>query len=415
MPFSAGPNIAARPNLVFEYDTGDVQNSYRGKPTTNFYTNGQFANGAGIPQEQGSNPTNTIIFFPNNPGNSQYVLQQNGNYTEYQIDLTSQLVSNTTYVMSGWYAQSSDYNGSPTMFHARAFSASGNHNATGTGLGTILTTRTVGNTTWSYCYQTITTPSDYSNYFNWYVGYGQPSHNGYRYYTNLQMELGSFPSQFVDGTRSATQGLLDVSGQGNLINLSNVSFTNTAFPQMYFDGTDDLITLGSINQYFAPQVGGVSTETVFLITPGASGNDGPLFENYRYNVWYVYGSDLINFYTRTGPPTYPSYAFAVSMQSSIACRAKGLYNHLVSVYETISGGTGKVSLYINGQAAGTSTGLEMGNYPLFDPMIGQSYHGGYGTFRLNGQVPITRVYNRALSAQEVLRNYNQLKGRFNLI
>lgn len=392
MPYSAGPNIAARPNLVFEYDLGDVQNSYRGKPTTNFYTNGQFANGAGIPQEQGSNPTNTIIFFPNNPGNSQYVLQQNGNFTEYQIDLTSQLVSNTTYVMSGWYAQSPDYNGTPTMFHARAFSASGNHNATGTGLGTILTTRTVGNTTWSYCYQTITTPSDYNNYFNWYVGYGQPSHNGYRYYTNLQMELGSFPSQFVDGTRSATQGLLDVSGYNRSMNLSNVSFTNVAFPQMTFDGTDDFLNVssnfGTFGQYTIEHVS--FYQTVNRMPIASIG--GPLFYQYGDNSWYYTHGGVSGEYYYNGNNW--------NGQGPISG-----WGHWTIVYDGA-----KVSIYRQGQLTGTqntsgtadfTNGLRIGNYTV-------------GSYPWNGQIAIVRFYSNALSAQEVRRNYNQLKGRFNL-
>ena len=47
------------------------------------------------------------------------------------------------------------------------------------------------------------------------------------------------------------------------------------------------------------------------------------------------------------------------------------------------------------------------------PLISTYTTGGGGEF-LNGSVPIARVYNSALSAQQVLQNYNQLKSRFNL-
>lgn len=36
------------------------------------------------------------------------------------------------------------------------------------------------------------------------------------------------------------------------------------------------------------------------------------------------------------------------------------------------------------------------------------------TFPLNGNIALTQIYNRALSAQEVLQNYNTTKGRFGL-
>jgi hypothetical protein len=236
--------------------------------------------------------------------------------------------------------------------------------------------------------------------------------NGYILYRNPQVVWLNYTVPFVQGTRSTTQGLLDISGNNNTITLANMTYgANNA---LSFDGTDDYIDLGNINGYFASGVTGVSTEAVFRITPGASGNDGPIFDNYRYNLWYGYSNDTINFYTRTGPPDTPGYQFAVSVSSTSSCRAKGLYNHVVGVYETIGAGTGRVTIYINGQAAGTATGTMMGSYPLTAARVGQSTHGGFGTYRLNGQVPVTKVYSTALSAQQVLQNYNSYKTRFNI-
>jgi len=57
-----------------------------------------------------------------------------------------------------------------------------------------------------------------------------------------QLEAKSHATQFVDGTRSVTQGLIDRTGN-TTIDLSNVSFDSNA--QMTFDGTDDYVTLGS--------------------------------------------------------------------------------------------------------------------------------------------------------------------------
>jgi hypothetical protein len=393
MAVEAGYSKIATSGSVFIYDTGDTINSYLGKPTTNFYTNGQFANGQGIPQEGGSNPTNTVIYFPNNPGNSDYVLQQNGNYTEYQINLTTQLVSNTTYVMSGWYAQSSDYNGQQTMFHARAFSASGNNVATGTGLGTVLATRVIGGITWSYCYQTITTPSDYSADFNWYLGYGSPTSNGYRYYTNIQMEQGTFPSQFVNGTRSNTGALLDLSGIGSSINVANVSFTQTAFPSMTFDGTDDVIDIstnfGTLSQYTFEHVSYKGTDSRMPIAYRTNTS----FYQYGDNSWaYTHGGVWGEFY-----------------YNGSNYNGQGPINgwgHWVITYD----GT-KVSVYRRGQLTGTqnTTGTAdwSGGFKI-------GYWAGGGAYAWNGQIAVVKMYNRALSASEVLSNYNHYKTRFNI-
>lgn len=405
---SVGPNIL-RNQLVFYYDVNNTK-SFVGKPATNFYTNGDFTNGSGIPQEAGSNPTNQIVIYPN-PGNSQYVLRQTGNYTEYQINLTNQLVSNTTYVLSGWYAESNDYDGSSTMFHCRAFSSSGAHIALGNGIGTIIKTVNVGGLNWKYCYTTITTPSDYNNDFNWYLGYGQPSCNGYRYYTNIQMEIGTYPTTFVDGTRSATQSLLDMTKR-TTIDLSSASFDANSYPIL--DGTDDRINLGNLSDYFPSGVPAVTVEQVFKITSGASGPDGPLFENYRFNLWYNYSNDTVAIYTRSGPPDTPGYQFTVGGSSTITCLPKGNFNHVIGVYETISSTDGRVTLYVNGEFAGQYTDTKMGAYPIYDTWIGQSYHGGYGTYKLNGRVDITKLYTRVLTSNEVKQNYNAIKLRFNL-
>lgn len=154
----------------------------------NFLTNNSFQNGNGIPQCNTSEnqPTNDIIVLEN-PGDSPYVLRQTGANTEYQLTIGSEMLPNTTYVMSGWYSKSNDYIGGDTMFHARTHSYSGNHIATEGGLFNIIDSHVIGGLRWYYCYHTITTPSDYS-YFNWYVGWGTTNSAGYRYYTKLSIK-----------------------------------------------------------------------------------------------------------------------------------------------------------------------------------------------------------------------------------
>lgn len=397
MGIAGGPNLN-QDGLVFLYDVFDQDNSYKGKPTTNYFTNGHFSGGTGIPQEGGSNATNTIIQL-SNPGNSPYVLQQNGNYTEYQINLGAELAPSTTYVMSGWYAESLNFNGITTMMHARAFSNSGAHNATSDGLGTILYTRQLGGLMWKYCYQTITTPSDYSNNFNWYVGYGSPSHTGYRYYTNLQMELGSTPSQFVNGTRSATQGLLDVAGT-NQIDISNVTFD--VYAQILFDGTNDSMIVSNNN---ALKNNNTSIELVikYLNTPNGDiiqfGVGSGTYAQYYYRAYS--GNSYWNWYpvgTGYGDITIPNTALPINE-----------YNHVVMTGDS----AGYVQFYINGVAQSGAVRTANANPPTWTPAdltIGGFSWDGYSS----SIIPSVKIYNRVLSAQEVLQNYNAIKSRFGL-
>jgi hypothetical protein len=41
------------------------------------------------------------------------------------------------------------------------------------------------------------------------------------------------------------------------------------------------------------------------------------------------------------------------------------------------------------------------------------YTGGTG-YEMNGYLPVVKIYNRALTAGEVIDNYNHYKTRFNL-
>jgi hypothetical protein len=228
---------------------------------------------------------------------------------------------------------------------------------------------------------------------------------------NIQIEHKPHATPFTISSRSATNSLKDLTGN-QTIDLNTVSFNSSG--ALVFDGTDDRIDLGSLSDYFVPGVAAITVESVFKITPGASGNPGPLFENYRFNVWYQYSNDKIYFGVRTGSPETAGYQMAVEMESTIACSAKDNFNYVVAVYETTGPTQGRLKLYLNGQFAGQADGLKIGSYPLYPTWIGQSYHGGYGTFKLNGQVTLTKMYTRALQQSEVENNYRNLKGRFNL-
>ena len=170
-------------------------------PYVNFLGNECFTLGAGIPQciPSENNPTNVIIQLPN-PGDTIFCLQQYGYYTEYQINLYTELVANATYIMSGWYSKSPDHNGGDTMFHARAHSSSGNHIATDPGLFNILETKVVDGLTWYYCNAQINTPSDYNNLFLWFVGWGTSNTVGSRYYTKLAVKRRIIHSTELSGS-----------------------------------------------------------------------------------------------------------------------------------------------------------------------------------------------------------------------
>jgi len=401
----SGPEIITN-SLVLAYDQGNTDKSWKGKPATNFITNGHFSGGNGVTQESGSNATNEVIVF-RNPGNSEYVLRQTGTvaFTEYQINLTTQLVASTTYVLSGWYAESPDYSSADgsRMFHSRAYSTSGASVTLGIGIGTVLETRIVNGITWKYCYATITTPADYNNVFEWYLGYGGSAYTGYRYYTNLQVEVGTLPSRFVNGTRSNTQAILDLTGQ-NTITASSLTYNSNG--SFSFNGTSDYIDTN--NKFTFAKSSQFSAEVWLKILdhsdrPAAAAGilgKGHYYDN-GWDIW-LYNNNAIYFET-SGDPTRQGLIYLETPVLTLST-----WYHYVATYNN-----GAKSVYLNGTLVGTQTYTGPGDFSnTNNVLIGRRFNDSSRSLR--GEISLAKIYNRALSAAEVLQNFNAHRGRFGL-
>jgi hypothetical protein len=403
--------------LVFYTDIDNSKKSYLGRPTTNFITNGDFAGGlnAGTGGSGGDNPLNEIVRFVN-PGNSEYCLRSTavgGNaFTEYQMDLTTQLVANTTYVMSCWYYFSPDWNGTSAVFHSRAFSASGANIATGSDAGTTIETKVINGATWRRAYQTITTPSDYSNSFNWYLGYPSSNTTGYRYFTNVQMEQGTYPSPFVKGTRSSTTAINDLT-QNNTITATSLTYANNASTSFSFNGPNYIdasvtpFSLYNLNVWLYNN----------YIIPGNDSAIGGIVTSYQspinFNRQTTQGINLGGW---TGSATNESVH--IWSNSSTASGFNGMthirdqipigwhnfqFNWNGSTYDIWVDGIKRTTFAAN---FGHAT-LHPVNAIRIGGDVAQSYY-------FVGQIPSVSMYNKQLSDTEVLQNFNALKGRYGL-
>ena len=405
-----GPALNEK-NLVFGFDTGRNPSSgfdhrvrgrryFKGKNTVNFFPDGHFPDGTDMSTEGDSNPTNTIVELKN-PGDSKYVLRQtmgNAN-TEYQIRLTTQLSASTTYTLSGWYAESNDYSGASRMFHCRAYSTGGSHRSLGTGIYNVIATKIVGGLTWKYCYANITTPSDYSNNFYWFVGYSSSTYSGARYYTNLKMEQGSYPTPYHAGTRSSTNSLIDLT-KTSTIDVSNVSFDSTGLPT--FDGTDDKLTLTGFNQPSDPN--NFSVEAIVNLSAHNSNTNigSVIVNNYSsLNGWIFFlngPSSTLGLRHHNGTTTAYNVVYGTGIN----------LNQWYHIAGTDDGTT--VRLYINGEQVQSGSSSSATNYSG-QPLIGQFPGNNAVT---TGKIPVVKIYDRALTDREIKANYNQYKNRFNL-
>jgi len=210
--------------------------------------------------------------------------------------------------------------------------------------------------------------------------------NADAYWRDYQIEERSHATPFIlGGTRSATGSLIDLTGTTN-IDVSNASFDSNA--QMTFDGTDDYASLGNPTALRDLTAGTI--ETVYY-RDASSGTYQMIFTDAGSDLEINYSANVLQFYIGNSGL---SYTHAVTDQ----------WFNVVGTW-----GASFKKLYINGVqvASGGNTGTDTGSRDRFV--------GGRGAnFPFNGEIPIAKVYNRTLTAAEVLQNFNATKSRFGL-
>ena len=202
-------------------------------------------------------------------------------------------------------------------------------------------------------------------------------------------------------TRSATQGLRDRT-KNNTIDISNMSFNSDS--EMTFDGTDDYIDLGS-DISVSPDNQGWTAEYWFNTNSAGTLQHFNSAENDEFNAnWLAILYSKLAVWNRT--PGYWKYG-STQFSSNTWYQA---------VFICDAGGT-NMRFYVNGEAEG---GDHVGNewtasYSSLDVRyIGRyEYSGNYSRY-FNGEIASVRIYDRALTAAEVLQNFNATKSRFGL-
>ena len=208
---------------------------------------------------------------------------------------------------------------------------------------------------------------------------------------NLQVEAKSHATPFVNGTRSATEGLIDRTGN-TTIDLSNVSFDSNAQPT--FDGTDDYIDLGDLG------LGNDPFTVEAVIYPKASstyhvffrkGDDSTSNTNMDWSMGYDYNQ--FHFRTQNASVSINEYAGANFINN---------YGHVAVTYD---GST--IIMYLNGSEVSNKTVTLANNYSNYS--VGRGIN-NYAQL----DVKTLKVYERTLTAAEILKNFNAIRSRFGL-
>lgn len=389
-----GPNLV-KTNLLFGYDTGygvsDNDTStrfYPGEPTVNYVTD--------TPSNQGGwtgsfslldSATKSFQFNVNN-----FAANPGAGWRTFSWDMTSHAGSAVT--ISATIEVPDDSPGNLAWVMVGQLNTYTNSGGGGTYMGYSpasdryqKSTKSTERISWSGTVGSgggANQPNGHIGFTVWYND-GIPGTNSYIKVKDVQIELKSHATPFVNGTRSSTQSLIDLKKTSS-INMQNMSFNSTNQPT--FDGSGDYIDIttdfGTLDQYSFEYVENPQQTHKMPISSRLNTN----FYKYGAYSWrYKHGGTLGEYYHTAG--------------------ATSGWHHWVITYDgsTISVYQDNISLGTNSSSSGSadwSGGLKIGWWSA-----GADYD-------FNGDIPVMKFYNRALTASEVASNFKAYKNRFNI-
>ena len=208
------------------------------------------------------------------------------------------------------------------------------------------------------------------------------------------------------------------SGTGTVINslaspnlpgtMSNITFTN---PYFAYNGTSSQV---SVADTAALEPGAGSWTMEAWVNQTASGNDVVLGKfdpgGLSQDVGYSIRTTGTSYYAQLGSGSGSGSTLFVNSTSF----AGTLNTWYQLVYVFTNGATKTLETFVNGTSIGTvSHNLASILNTATDLYIGSYNNGEYAQW-FDGKIGVTRLYNAALTAGQVLQNYNANKGIYGL-
>jgi hypothetical protein len=395
-----------REGLVFGYDADDrSKRFYKGEPTVNLLNTIKSIDCT----LESYNTGGTISYFGNDLGvGGSATISDQVSHTgtkSYKVvigssggnkRLTSQsipILLGDTVTISGWVKSS-------FVMTYRIYFTGGNYTWAGTNMAH------TGSGNWEYLSATYGPATSDTNVFLFIYG---SDFNQFFYIDEMQIEVKSHATQFINGSRSATESLIDLS-KAYTLDLTNTEFNSLAHPT--FNGgvgsgsriaiTPITLDLSSCSVEFWMK------RNVLAATQDATNTYGSL------RILYGAGSSRFlesriagDKFRFTGERDVSSEYWATF---TLDVTADLEYHHVV-----INSVAGVQTIYFDSVERGTyAPSFTTSAVTITD--IGRGYptaHAGYGSF-FDGELPIMRFYNRALSQSEITQNFNATKSRFGL-
>ena len=399
MAIGLGFSKTVTDGLIFGYDIGDGANSFKGQPTVNkFALPGTYGPGPGSDNNVGFEVNGTGTFvrlgwgqtignYYIKPGDVVYKYTLGSNGCHYHgNDVAIPGGTYATFTMD--YYVTPDATGFPENSTLLVFeSALGGAATVNSEVGVWRTlTLTAGPTGGSGTLRMLIYPG----------GCGpRMASSGTIYMKNPRVEYRTYGTPFVDGERSFSGSLVDVENTYS-INVGAVSFTTSGIPT--FDGTNDFIStnIPDINL----NGGSWTMEAVVKFNTVSKGSDNAIFGHGTTST-----RNGLHLAERSSAVYFGFYSNDLGGTTTLVA---GRYYHICWVYNH---STAEKIIYLNGafdnsavQATYTGTGnnFEIGRYPWSTGNV------------MSGDIPVAKMYNRALTAGEARQNYNLYRTRFSM-
>ena len=384
MGIARGPNII-KDNLVFGYDSGygvaDNQTStrfFKGKPTENLLA---LAGADTDLERSGGAPS----------------------YAYHSVNITS-------YVQSRW---TSSNNRIVQSFEGKRDYVGGGTGGGNDGYPRIYVYFTdwswsssfgISSYDWSYGNQILTMPNPAGKNVYMSIYHMNSQNPGRSYSRKHSVSFSTIDTPYVSGTRSSTDSLIDLKRATN-IDVSNVSFDSTGQPDM--DGSNEYVDLGSdieISSVANAASNGWTAEYVFNSDSASTLQHFNGCEEDVHNAgWIALYQGKLQVWNRS-PGIW---------KKGDTVFASDTWYHIAFVQ--VNGTT--MQFYVNGVAEGgdhVSYSWNPSKAAFFARYVGRYEHSGSYSRYFNGNIPVTRLYNKALTASEIKQNYKAFKSRFNI-
>jgi hypothetical protein len=198
----------------------------------------------------------------------------------------------------------------------------------------------------------------------------------------VQLEISNFVTPYVNGSRSTTQSIVDVS---NHLTLTTDGITFNSDGSFAFAN-------GIINTNLSAQTIPTLTVEAMIYDTKGSGYRAILQNNTNTDdALYIFPSNQLGFW----PDNPSSFVIQPNTWTYIAASFDGTNTIFCvnGIFQTIAGSSAHISDF---------QFMRVGGISNTDPE------------RFGGNIPMMRFYNRALSSAELTRNFNATRGRYGI-